>query len=336
MGVEFRYRRRGLVGGLYKTVSAGDDTLSAWTYVTAPLREKHLPKGGDRYVWTDAAADGVEWRTVRIPISEGEALDVQARYIYTHGFPWAPLRGAWGGAGEAISVPVNEKRELRNIRDINADDATQAAYRAAMQTAGVTGHMSDGAGSFSHGARTIASGFIGPDGAPVTLEDKLRELNDLVYEMQARMNERLPLAPEVTLEAEDWSRTLKTGKSEVTGLPTTFTVRVRNPYKHALVLYSPYTLGGSYPKWKDGTQDGTSQKEGQWFVLMGEAYPVAGSVEQIDLYVAPNVNDPYIALGPGDALEFVAKKTKDSGTFKLHIRTGGIANGDYVWEVTYK
>jgi hypothetical protein len=150
------------------------------------------------------------------------------------------------------------------------------------------------------------------------------------------MNERLPLAPEVTLEAEDWSRTLKTGKSEVTGLPTTFTVRVRNPYKHALVLYSPYTAGGTdYSNWYVGS-DEVAQKEGQWFMLEGAANPVAGSVEQIDLYVAPNINDPYITLGSGDALEFVAKKTNGEGSFKLHIRTGGIANGDYVWEVTYK
>lgn len=125
---------------------------------------------------------------IDIPISPGETVDIRLKIIWDFGYPFVETTSDWS---DIINIGFPEEYlntlQLSDIIKINNDDYEKDKFRNILEQNGAIQHVSDGFMDqdvqYYHKPQQIASGFYTNERRVIPLDEKLREINKAVIEL---------------------------------------------------------------------------------------------------------------------------------------------------------
>ena len=184
--------------------------FSNWNEILTPLR--HRVKGSDgTYSWdkvNTADPEQINMNQLDLPIQNGEQIEIQIKSISEAGFPTNPMESDWS---DSVIISFSDFPELQvdDISEIIAQNRVDAAVANALDavTGTTNAHMSSSFYTndkyFAHNAESITSGFLSPEQTPITLYDKLYDLQNQITAVTEQI-EKMSATLEVKLvDGED-------------------------------------------------------------------------------------------------------------------------------------
>ena len=184
--------------------------FSNWTEILSPMRRR--VKGSDgTYIWekvNTSDPDVININQLDLPIQNGEQIEIQIKSISEAGFPANPMESDWSNP---IVISFADFPELQgdDISEIIAQNRVDAAVTNAIGgiNRSSNAHMSSSFYTndkyFAHNAESITSGFLSPEQTPITLYDKLYDLQNQITAVTEQI-ERMSATLEVKLvDGED-------------------------------------------------------------------------------------------------------------------------------------
>ena len=167
--------------------------FSNWVEVNGPVRKRELVDG--KYQWTTESeedAQAVNFNSLDLPIQSGEVMEIMVKSISEAGFPANPLESDWSDIVR-VEFPEGELATDSIIELVgeNSIDSVIVQLRNELVSQGVYKHVEDsfevGDAYYSHSATTIASGFLTADQAPISMYDKIVELQNEILRLRAQI-----------------------------------------------------------------------------------------------------------------------------------------------------
>ena len=184
--------------------------FSNWNEVLTPMRRRVLGADGT-YSWekvNTADPEQININQLDLPIQNGEQIEIQIKSISEAGFPTNPMESDWS---EPVIVAFSDFPELQgdDISEIIAQNRVDASVANVISsiTGTTNAHMSSSFYTndkyFAHNAESITSGFLSPEQTPITLYDKLYDLQNQITAVNEQI-ERMTATLEVKLiDGED-------------------------------------------------------------------------------------------------------------------------------------
>lgn len=168
--------------------------FSNWNEVLTPLRRR-IKGSDDTYGWekiNTADPDQININQLDLPIQNGEQIEIQIKSISEAGFPTNPMESDWS---ESVIIAFRDFPELQgdDISEIIAQNRVDASVSNIIEniTGNTYAHMASSFYTndkyFAHNAESITSGFLSPEQTPITLYDKLYDLQNQI----AAVNEQI-------------------------------------------------------------------------------------------------------------------------------------------------
>ena len=214
--VRYRYLSESGVANKEEEFTYLDGTTNAtgrfsnWNEVLTPMRRR--VKGSDgTYNWekiNTADPDQININQLDLPIQNGEQIEIQIKSISEAGFPTNPMESDWS---EPVVIAFGDFPELQgdDISEIIAQNRVDASVANVMEnmTGNTYAHMASSFYTndkyFAHNAESITSGFLSPEQTPITLYDKLYDLQNQITAVSEQI-ERMSATLEVKLiDGED-------------------------------------------------------------------------------------------------------------------------------------
>lgn len=195
--------------------------FSNWTETLSPVRKRQLNENG-KYEWIiegEEDSDAVNFNSFDIPIVPGEVVEFMIKSISEAGFPANPVESEWSEINK-IEFPEGEINidALGNVVQVNRLDALKVSITEDLETRGVYSHVDDsfvvGDITYTHSANSIASGFITNQQTPITVYEKLLELQNEVLRLTETI-ERITGELQVRIIDEEGNVTPVTNNSTV-------------------------------------------------------------------------------------------------------------------------
>ena len=184
--------------------------FSNWNEVLTPMRRR--VKGSDgSYSWekvNTADPDQININQLDLPIQNGEQIEIQIKSISEAGFPSNPMESDWS---EPIIIAFSDFPELQgdNISEIIAQNRVDASVANVVDslTGNTSTHMSSSFYTndkyFAHSAESITSGFLSPEQTPITLYDKLHDLQNQISAINEQIEKRTASLEVKLVDGED-------------------------------------------------------------------------------------------------------------------------------------
>ena len=214
--VRYRYLSESGVANKEEEFTYLDGTTNAtgrfsnWNEILTPMRRR--VKGSDgTYSWekvNTADPDQININQLDLPIQNGEQIEIQIKSISEAGFPTNPMESDWS---EPVVIAFGDFPELQgdDISEIIAQNRVDASVANVVEnmTKSTNAHMSSSFYTndkyFAHNAENITSGFLSPEQTPITLYDKLYDLQNQITAVNEQI-ERMSATLEVKLiDGED-------------------------------------------------------------------------------------------------------------------------------------
>ena len=214
--VRYRYLSESGVANKEEEFTYLDGTTNAtgrfsnWNEVLTPMRRRVLGADGT-YNWekiNTADPDQININQLDLPIQNGEQIEIQIKSISEAGFPSNPMESDWS---ESVIVAFGDFPELQgdDISEIIAQNRVDASVANVVEnmTGNSYAHMSSSFYTndkyFAHSAESITSGFLSPEQTPITLYDKLYDLQNQITAVTEQI-ERMSATLDVKLiDGED-------------------------------------------------------------------------------------------------------------------------------------
>ena len=198
---KIRYRYLSEYGNANKeeefTYSSGNSSVigrfSNWNEIETKLRERVKTDTGWEWEKIDTAdPDQVNINQLDIPINPGEQVEIQVKSVSEAGWPSNPMESEWS---DPITVAFSDFAELQgdDITELVEQNRVDAAVaNVTKMFSGTAAHMSSSFYTndkyFAHTAESITSGFLSPEQTPITLYDKLQELQNQINMIIEQIN----------------------------------------------------------------------------------------------------------------------------------------------------
>jgi len=166
--------------------------FSNWNEVKTGVRQRLKDETTGKFYWAEGSVeDGQEinFNQLDIPIQKGEVVDIRVKSVSEAGFPSNPITSDWSDVVR-IEFPEGEL-DTTNISTLVSENETESAVvriNDELESKGVYSHIDDSFIAnekyFSHNATSIASGFLSPEQTPISLFDKLTDLQNEVKSLQ--------------------------------------------------------------------------------------------------------------------------------------------------------
>lgn len=168
--------------------------FSNWNEIETKTRERVKTSDGWEWKKIDTAdPDSVNINQLDIPINPGEQVEIQVKSVSEAGWPSNPLESEWS---EPITVAFSDFAELQadDITELIAQNRVDAAVaNVTNMFSGTAAHMASSFYTndkyFAHTAENITSGFLSPEQTPITLYDKLQELQSQINMIIEKINQ---------------------------------------------------------------------------------------------------------------------------------------------------
>ena len=175
-----------------KTTTA---SFSNWNQLDTPTRKRQRDVITGKYIWTaENVEDGqeVNFNQLDLPINLGENVEIRMKAISEAGYPSNPITSDWS---ETILVQFPEglldTSDIINLVDENSKETTYVKLVEELDSKGVYTHIADSFSAnekyFTHGATSIASGFLSSEQTPISLFDKLIDLQKEIESLKEQL-----------------------------------------------------------------------------------------------------------------------------------------------------
>ena len=170
-------------------------SFSNWNQLDTPTRKRQRDVVTGKYVWiTESVEDGqeVNFNQLDLPINLGENVEIRMKAVSEAGYPSNPITSDWS---ETILVQFPEglldTSDIINLVDENSKETTYVKLVEELDSKGVYTHIADSFSAnekyFVHGAAAIASGFLSDEQTPISLFDKLIDLQKEVDNLREQL-----------------------------------------------------------------------------------------------------------------------------------------------------
>lgn len=169
--------------------------FSNWVEVAGPVRKRKKGDNG-KYTWiTESEEDSqaVNFNSLDLPINTGEVIEIMVKSVSEAGFPANPVESEWSDIVK-IEFPEGELSmdSLGEIVKSNEIDKLKVDINNDLASAGVYRHSSDsftaGDTYFAHNASTVSSGFLTSGQSPISVYDKLVELQNEIVRLKEKID----------------------------------------------------------------------------------------------------------------------------------------------------
>mgnify|MGYP001279992117 CR=1 FL=1 len=175
-----------------KTTTA---SFSNWNQYETPTRKRQRDVITSKYVWiTESVEDGqeVNFNQLDLPINFGENVEIRIKAVSEAGYPSNPVVSEWS---ETILVQFPEglldTTDIINLIDENGKETIYVKLVDELDSKGVYTHIADSFIAnekyFTHGATNIASGFLSSEQTPISLFDKLIDLQKEIESLKEQL-----------------------------------------------------------------------------------------------------------------------------------------------------
>ena len=198
---KIRYRYLSEYGNANKeeefTYTSGNASVtgrfSNWNEIETKLRGRVKTSSGWEWEKIDTSnPDVVNINQLDIPINPGEQVEIQVKSVSEAGWPSNPLESDWS---DPIVVAFSDFAELEadDLSEIISQNRVDAAVaNVTKMFSGNAAHMSSSFYTndkyFAHTAESITSGFLSPEQTPITLYDKLQDLQNQITMIIEQIN----------------------------------------------------------------------------------------------------------------------------------------------------
>ena len=167
--------------------------FSNWNEIETKLRPRVKVNGTWTWEYIDTNnAETVNINQLDIPIQKGEIVEIQIKSVCEAGFPANPLESDWS---EPIRVAFSDFAELEAddvselIKQNNADAAAQNMSQSfKVMNSHISSSFYANENYFAHTSQTITSGFLTDEQKPITLYDKLQDLQNQIIQIMEQIN----------------------------------------------------------------------------------------------------------------------------------------------------
>ena len=198
---KIRYRYLSEYGNANKeeefTYTSGNTSItgrfSNWNEIETKLRGRVKTSSGWEWEKIDTSnPDVVNINQLDIPINPGEQVEIQVKSVSEAGWPSNPLESDWS---DSIVVAFSDFAELEadDLSELISQNRVDAAVaNVTKMFSGNAAHMSSSFYTndkyFAHTAESITSGFLSPEQTPITLYDKLQDLQNQITMIIEQIN----------------------------------------------------------------------------------------------------------------------------------------------------
>ena len=198
---KIRYRYLSEYGNANKeeefTYTSGNASItgrfSNWNEIETKLRGRVKTSSGWEWEKIDTSnPDVVNINQLDIPINPGEQVEIQVKSVSEAGWPSNPLESDWS---DPIVVAFSDFAELEadDLSELISQNRVDAAVaNVTKMFSGNVAHMSSSFYTndkyFAHTAESITSGFLSPEQTPITLYDKLQDLQNQITMIIEQIN----------------------------------------------------------------------------------------------------------------------------------------------------
>lgn len=156
-----------------------------WVPLRSEIRERIYNQDTGLYEWKEnnvQDADQYNINSIDLPISKGEIIEIKVKSVSEAGWPSNPLMSDFSNTIQ-IEFPSNldQGSISENILAQNQNDLLKVKLQDELRNIGIYQHVQSSFISqgkyFPHDATAIASGFLSPEQAPISLFDKLVEMS---------------------------------------------------------------------------------------------------------------------------------------------------------------
>ena len=163
--------------------------FSNWNERKGKVRQRAKTINSDgtiekRFTWqASKIEDGQEinFNQLDIAINQGELVEIRAKSVSEAGFPGNPIMSDWSEP-VTISFPEEEidTTDVAAVVQVNTAELAKVQITEELTGQGVFTHVSDAFTAnenyYAHVATNIASGFLSPEQKPISVYDKIAEL----------------------------------------------------------------------------------------------------------------------------------------------------------------
>lgn len=300
---------------------------STWSSIKTPIRERELDPQTGVYIWKKENvedADSINSNQVEIPIRPNEQVEIRARSISEAGYPINPSMSSFS---DPLIISFDEELIIdtpaQDIVEQNREDLTRTQLNNEINSLGLIKHINDSFSAnesyYAHTGKNLASGFLSPEQKPISVFDKLAELQSQIQSVLSIVNAS---ANSIAIKLIDengnvsninkgqlneifvgYYRDLKTSKGEV--ISKTYFLTIENTSSTDINIVPLEGLQGSF---NDSTTapnytypiinasndliNGEPQRKGQWIyarsnsIIDGDSY-ITNSSDEIQVRI-PN------------------------------------------------
>jgi hypothetical protein len=168
--------------------------FSNWNEMKTNVRDRARNEMG-KFVWLDPSVEdgqAVNFNQLDIAINQGESVEIRIKSVSEAGFPANPIMSDWS-APIRIDFPVGQvdTTDLQALVNKNIAEAAKVQLTDELLARGVYNHVE---GSFTanekyyaHTALDIASGFLSGEQKPISVFDKIAELQQQILSLQEQI-----------------------------------------------------------------------------------------------------------------------------------------------------
>ena len=169
--------------------------FSNWYEVLGPVRKRALDATTGKYRWqteNEEDAQAINFNSLDIPIQSGEAVEIMIASRSEAGFPSNPAESEFSSIIQ-ITFPEGQFNGDKLVDAINQNqtDLVKVQVNQDLTTEGVYDHIADSftANSkyYAHTGTALASGFLDANQNPISIFDKLVELQNQVQTLSAQI-----------------------------------------------------------------------------------------------------------------------------------------------------
>ena len=177
--------------------TSGNSTVtgrfSNWNEIETKTRERVKTSDGWDWKKIDTSdPDEVNINQLDIPINPGEQVEIQVKSVSEAGWPSNPMESDWS---DPITVAFSDFAELQadDLSEMIEQNRVDAAVaNVTKMFSGSAAHMSSSFYTndkyFAHTAESITSGFLTAEQTPISLYDKLQELQNQITLIIEKIN----------------------------------------------------------------------------------------------------------------------------------------------------
>lgn len=170
------------------TFQDGDEisqgAFSSYEQIETSIRPRVKNPITGKFEWAfidNADADEINTNQLDIPIRKGEIVEIQIKSVSEAGFPANPLMSDWSNPVRVeFPADLSSDSAIGTILEQNREDLAKVALEEDLNSKGINQHLSTQFTAnetfFAHTANAIASGFLSENQSPVSLFDKLAQI----------------------------------------------------------------------------------------------------------------------------------------------------------------